>query len=101
MFMKIKHIDKIRLFNRVSHMTVYPDNSGHFYIHRINSIVVLDNVEIWPKNNHYSFCKGILQHCFGDTDENGQDIYIGDLGIWEIEKPDILQHTVWKRALAL
>ena len=101
MFMKIKHIDKIRLFNRVSHTTVYPDNSGHFYIHRINSIVVFDNVEIWPKNNHYSFCKGILQHCFGDTDENGQDIYIGDLGIWEIEKPDILQHTVWKRALAL
>ena len=94
----MKHTDKIRLFNQNENTYLYPDLTGHFYVHHVGSMIVWDNVEIWKAPYLFSFVPAVIQHCFGNLDKFGKDIYTGKLTIMEISNI-LLQHTVWDAAL--
>lgn len=95
------HIHKIRIFNKAENTFRYPDRSGHFYVHRVNGLLVFDNNLIWPEHHDFTFVWGVLQHCVTNRcDECGEENYEGDLPVMEISHK-LYQHTLWLRALNL
>lgn len=104
----MKHlIDKIQLYNRENNSHRFPNPDGTFFVHYINihtlygdrRCPVWDNSEHWPLNNNFIFVPAIIQHFFGEIDEWGNDIYVGDVMVLEVSTSNIiLQKTIWENA---
>ena len=103
-----RFIDKIRLYNQQDNIYMYPDESGHFYVHHVDMkdihgclrrYSVWDNHEVWDDNNHFVFVPAIIQHSLGRKDEDGNDIYTGSVMVLEISHGrEASQHTIWENA---
>jgi len=94
----MKHIHKIRIFNKVEQTFRYPDESGYFYPHHIDELLVLDNNPTWNYPYDFVFVPAVVQQCTGKKDDFGEDLYEGDLPVFEISHIK-LQHLVWIKAL--
>jgi hypothetical protein len=94
----MKHINKVRLFNQCDNTYRYPDETGHFYVHHVGSMIVWDNNEIWQSPYLFSFVPSAIQRCFGKVDKNGQEIYVGKLMVMEVSSV-LFQHTIWEAAV--
>jgi len=78
---------------------MYPDETGHFYIHHVGNIIVWDTNEIWRPPYLFSFIPAIVQCCFGKIDKNGQEIFTGNVQIMEIS-PVLFQCSIWQACLS-
>jgi hypothetical protein len=91
----MKNIKKIRLFSEQDQSYRYPDSSGHFYVHHVNNMIIWDNNKIWIPPWDFNFVPAVVQQFFGEYDDKGQELYQGDIMVWEISCTYLLQHTIW------
>ena len=91
-------MNKIRLHNVNENTFLYPNETGHFYVHHVGGLIVWDADEIWESSETYTFVPAYVEHCDGKYDTNGDEIYIGDLIVFEVSQLRS-QHFVWEKAL--
>jgi hypothetical protein len=97
---RMKHIYKVRIFNSYDNSFRYPDQTGHFYIHKVHGLAVWDNNRIWQEPFFFHFAPAIVQQFVGHYDLLGHEIYEGCIPIFEIAHFMNL-HTLWLSAMAL
>ena len=94
----MKHIYKVRIFNQTELTFRYPDSTGHFYVHRVDNLLVFDNNLVWNNPEKFIFVPAILQQYYGMQDKYGNELYEGDIPVYEILHK-LIQHEIWLNSL--